>query len=94
MKNPFTIFILLQVLDLITTVVALGMGAYENNPMIARLIAVAPMWGLLASKIVVISIAGLAVWIHKDRGIARANAVFSLIVVWNLSIITRLALTR
>ena len=93
MKSPLAIFILLQAMDLATTLIALGLGGHENNPMIAHLLALGPVRGLLVSKVVVIGLAVAGASMQKHRGIWCANAVFSAIVVWNLSIITRLALT-
>lgn len=92
MKSPLVVFILLQAMDLATTLIALALGGSENNPMIAHLMALGPLRGLLVSKGVVIGIAAAGACMHKFRGIWCANAVFSAIVLWNLSIVTRLAL--
>lgn len=92
MKSPLTIFILLQIMDLATTLVALGLGGNEQNPMIAILMAANPVRGLLLSKVIAIGLATLGAHMQKQRGIWCANAVFSIIVLWNLSVITKLAL--
>ncbi|SPF37351.1 conserved membrane hypothetical protein [Candidatus Sulfopaludibacter sp. SbA4] len=92
MKSPLVVFILLQALDLATTFVALTMGGSESNPMIAHLMALGPVRGLLVSKALVIALAAAGASMRKNRGIWCANAVFSGVVMWNLGIITRLAL--
>jgi len=92
MKSPLIVFILLQAIDLATTLVALAMGGSEHNPLIAHLMAAGPVRGLIVSKVVVIGLAAAGASMQMHRGIWCANAVYSVIVVWNVSIITRLAL--
>jgi hypothetical protein len=92
MKSPFVVFTILQVMDILTTIAALAMGGAENNPLIAHLMAFGLVRGLVFSKLIVIGLAFAGVWMHKDRGIRLANLVFSAIVIWNVSVIARLAL--
>jgi hypothetical protein len=92
MRNPFGFFILLQVLDLATTLIALSMGGCENNPIVAHIMKLGPVGGLLVSKIVVIGLATAGAFLNKERGLRRANVAFCGIVAWNLSVIARLAL--
>jgi hypothetical protein len=90
MKSLF-VFLTLQVLDVATTIVALGMGGAEQNPFVARFFAIGPIAGLILSKVLVILLAGLFVSLGRTKVIRLANVVFALIVVWNLTIIGRLA---
>jgi hypothetical protein len=92
MKNPLVLFSLLQVLDIATTLVALGLGGSEKNPFVSQMMAVGPVYGLLISKLAVIGIAGFGALLGKYNGIRLANLAFSAIVVWNLTIIFRLAI--
>jgi hypothetical protein len=89
--KPLLVFLALQLLDVATTIVALGMGGAEQNPLMARFMAIGPIAGLFLSKLLVILLAGLFVSIGKTRAIQLANVAFALIVVWNLTIIGRLA---
>jgi hypothetical protein len=51
-------FIVLQVLDLLTTLLAFHFGAFEVNPLVGRLVSVlGPAGGVLVSKVVAILIA-------------------------------------
>jgi hypothetical protein len=89
--KPLFVFLALQLLDVATTIVALGMGGTEQNPLVARFFMIGPISGLILSKILVILLAGLFVWRGRTRAIRLANGVFTLIVVWNLTVIGRLA---
>lgn len=85
-------FILLQVLDVATTLIALAMGGCENNPIVAHVMVLGPLSGLVVSKILAIGIAVAGTFLNKERGIRRANIAFCGIVAWNVSVIARLAL--
>jgi uncharacterized protein DUF5658 len=84
-------FILLQLMDVATTIVALNLGAAEQNPVIGRLIALGPIPGLIMSKLVVIGLAALFLTWGKTRALRLANIAFGVVVTWNLTIIGRLA---
>ncbi len=90
MKSLF-VFLALQVLDIATTIVALGMGGTEQNPLVARFFAIGPISGLILSKVLVILLAALFVSRGRTKAIRLANVVFTLIVGWNLTVIGRLA---
>jgi hypothetical protein len=84
-------FILLQLMDVATTIVALNFGAAEQNPLIGRFMALGPILGLITSKLVVIALAALFLTWGKTRALRLANVAFGLIVTWNLTMIGRLA---
>ena len=74
-----------------TTRWALGMGAGEQNPLVSQILSWAPVYGLLVSKVVVVGIAGLGVWMEKSNGLRVANLAFAGVVAWNFTVIFRLA---
>ena len=92
MKTPLAIFILLQILDMATTLVVLAMGGRETNPIIQHFMTVGPVAGLIISKLTVTAIAVAGVALRKNRGIRLANVVFTGVVAWNFTIIARLAM--
>ena len=92
MKTPFLVFIALQALDLTTTMVALALGAHEQNPLVSHFMSWGPLWGLIFSKLVVLSIAGVGAMLHKNRSLWLANYVFCAIVAWNVVVIARMTL--
>ena len=90
--KPFSIFIALQAVDIITTLIAFRLGGTEQNPLVASFLSIGAIPGLLLSKAAVIALASLAVSYGKGRRLHLANVAFTLVVVWNLSIISRLAI--
>jgi Domain of unknown function (DUF5658) len=85
-------FIMLQVLDVATTMIAIHMGGTEQNVLVARFLLIGTLQGLILSKVLLLTIATIAVLARKDRALAWANFAFGAIVLWNVSVIVRLAL--
>ncbi len=79
-------FVLFQLLDLLTTLVAFRMGAFEANPLVAHLTAVFGQWrGVLLSKVIAIVI---AMGVKKRLWII--NLFYAGIILWNLIILIAL----
>ena len=91
LKTPLALFILLQISDFATTLIAIALGGAEQNPLVHAFFAATPSFGLAISKLLVISIAVAGYYFGKHRGIRTANVAFSGVVVWNISVICRLA---
>jgi hypothetical protein len=82
------VFLYLQLLDLLTTLVGFKLGASEASPFIAKLIhATSPAIGLAASKVVGLGIGGLCVAMNRARLVGWINYWYAGVVVWNLFII-------
>ena len=92
MKTPLAIFILLQILDMMTTLVVLAMGGRETNPIVQHFMTVGPVAGLIISKLTVTVIAVAVVALRRNRGLRLANLAFTGVVAWNFTIIARLAM--
>ena len=60
------IFIYLQLLDLLTTLVGFKMGASEASPFIRTLMHVGPVAGVVLSKVVALGIGGVCVWASRS----------------------------
>jgi len=86
------IFVLLQIGDVITTLVTLRNGGIELNPLVARLMTLGGLQGLFLSKVVLLAVAVAATRLHRLRVLVLANVVFGAVVLWNLSVIVRLYL--
>jgi len=91
MKTQLT-FVFLQVADVVTTMTALQMGGGEKNSLLMHLMAIGSLQGLVLSKVIVLAIAVVAVLAGKRNVLRWSNVVYAGVVVWNLTIITRLAL--
>jgi hypothetical protein len=84
------VFVLLQVLDLLTTLIGLRMGGSEMSPFVAWLIGLtSPLTALTGVKILGCGLTGFAIWSRRGRVIRWVNYVFAGIVVWNLCNILR-----
>jgi hypothetical protein len=82
------IFLFLQVLDYLTTLIGFQLGASEASPFVAKLIhATSPEIGVALSKMVGIGVAGIAVATGRTRLIQWASYWYAGLVVWNLCII-------
>jgi hypothetical protein len=80
------IFLYLQVLDLLTTLIGLRSGAAEAGPFVLWLMRLGPTTGLLLSKLVALALAAICLW-WKPRVIRWASYWYALLVIWNLCVI-------
>ncbi len=82
------IFLYLQLLDFLTTMAGLSLGASEASPFIAKLIHISsPAWGLAASKVIALVLGAFCVASRKVRLIGWINYWFASLIVWNLCIL-------
>jgi hypothetical protein len=83
-------FIVLQVLDLVTTMVAFHFGAFEVNPLVGRLTTLlGPTGGVLCSKAVAILIA-----LRLRRLVWVINLFYIGVVGWNTFVLLALSHAR
>ena len=82
------VFIYLQLLDFLTTLIGFKLGASEASPFIAKLIhASSPAIGVGASKLVGLGIGAMCVLLNRSRLVGWINYWYAGLIVWNLSII-------
>jgi hypothetical protein len=82
------VFIYLQLLDFLTTLVGFKLGASEVSPFIVKLIhATSPAMGVAASKVVGLALGGICLAMNRARIVAWINYWYAGIVVWNLYMI-------
>lgn len=76
------LFILLQVLDIATTLGGFALGAGEASPFVRLLVtSVHPVVALLAVKLAALIAA--AYWYDAGRSFVKFNAWFGAVVLWN-----------
>lgn len=80
------VFIYLQLLDLLTTLVGFRLGAAEASPFIRMLMHAGPVMGVTLSKVVALGLGGVCVWAKKDHLIRRVSYWYAVLVVWNLMV--------
>jgi hypothetical protein len=81
------IFVYLQLLDFLTTVVGFRFGAAEASPFIRILMHWGPAVGVAASKVVALALGGVCIWLHKTHLLRWVSYWYGGLVVWNLCII-------
>jgi len=86
-SRAIMVFVCLQALDVITTLIGIRIGAQEANIVVARLMDLGPTTGLLVAKLLGILMI-IAVFVRgKVRLIRFLNFWFAGIVTWNLVMI-------
>ena len=80
------VFIYLQLLDFLTTMIGFKMGASEASPFVRLLMYAGPATGVAVSKLVALGLGGLCVYLKKQNLIRWATYWYSGLVVWNLMI--------
>jgi hypothetical protein len=83
-------FIVLQICDFLTTLLAFHVGAFEVNPLVAHLTVVfGRVGGVLASKVLAVII---ALGVRKRLWIV--NFFYTGIVLWNLLVLVLLSIRK
>jgi len=80
------IFIYLQLLDLLTTLIGFRLGAAEASPFVRMLMHWGPSLGIVASKVFALALGGYCVYTRKHNLIRWATYWYSALIVWNLMI--------
>ena len=95
------VFVILQLLDILTTLLGIGVGAAEASVFVGRLMRFGPLPALLISKIIGVALLCIAFLMGRPRVIGFLNLWFCGLVTWNLlaiaaqlSIVTRAATSQ
>jgi hypothetical protein len=83
------IFVYLQVLDLLTTLVGFRLGASEASPFIRVLMHFGPAMGVVFSKLFALGLGAACVYLKKDHVIKWITYWYGALVVWNLIVMLR-----
>ncbi len=82
-----TVFVVLQVLDVLTTLLGLRMGAQESSVFLGRLMHAGPVAALLIAKILAVLLVSVAMKFKRPRMVVFLNYWFAVVVSWNLAVI-------
>ena len=80
------VFIYLQLLDLLTTLVGIRLGAEEAIPFIRLLMHAGPAVGVLASKVVALALGGVCLYYKKHQVLRWVTCWYGALIVWNLMV--------
>lgn len=87
MQRPsLSVFVFLQVLDVLTTLIGLHLGAGEASLFISQLMRIGPVPALMVSKILAVILVMIAMR-RYPRIVVMANFWFAAVVTWNLALI-------
>ncbi len=80
-------FIFLQILDVLTTLIGLRLGAGEASAFVGSLMHLGLVPGLMISKILAVLLVLIALRRKKPQIVVMANLWFAGLVTWNLVLI-------
>ncbi len=78
------LFLYLQVLDMLTTLVGFKLGISEASPFVRSLMHFGPGIAVAASKVAAITLAGLCVVLNRSHLIRLINYWYAALIIWNL----------
>jgi hypothetical protein len=81
------IFIYLQLLDVLTTLVGFKLGAAEASPFIRVLMHAGPAAGVVASKVLALGLGAVCVYTRKHHWMRWITYWYGGLVVWNLMVL-------
>jgi hypothetical protein len=88
-RRTLEVFLYLQILDVLTTLIGFSLGNAEASPFIRLLIRWGPVAGLAASKLFAAGLVLLCYRLNRTALIRWINYWYAAIVVWNLYTILR-----
>lgn len=86
------VFLYLQVLDFLTTLVGFKLGLSEASPFVRLLTATGPMLGVMMSKGIALGLGAVCIGTGRLRLISWINYWYAALVTWNLCLILHMAL--
>ncbi len=90
------LFVVLQCMDALTTLLFLRLGLREGNPLVSWALhgAQGPWLGLILTKLLAVLIGTYCYRYRRITLLRRANAGYSLVIGWNLLGIVAAAIAR
>ena len=83
----YQIFIYLQLLDLLTTLLGIRLGAVEASPFVRLLMHAGSLNGVVASKVLALGIGALCIYSRRSHVLRWISYWYGVLVVWNLMVI-------
>jgi len=83
-RGWISVFLYLQVLDVLSTLIGFSLGNTEASPFVRLMIRWGPVTGLVLSKVVAVALVAVCYAIHRARLIRLINYWYAALVIWNL----------
>ena len=81
------IFLYLQILDVLSTLIGFSLGNTEASPFVRLLIRFGPVAGLVLSKVVALGLVAACFMLKRMRMIRFINYWYAGLIVWNLVVV-------
>jgi hypothetical protein len=82
----YQVFIYLQLLDLLTTLLGLRLGAAEASPFVRLMMHFGPAAGVIGSKVLALGIGALCLYMNKANVVRWISYWYGGLVIWNLMV--------
>jgi hypothetical protein len=86
-RPSLSVFVFLQILDVLTTLIGLRLGAGEASAFVGSLMHLGLVPGLMISKILAVLLVLIALRRKKPQIVVMANIWFAGLITWNLLLI-------
>jgi hypothetical protein len=83
-RGWLSVFLYLQVLDVLSTLIGFSLGNTEASPFVRLMIRWGPVTGLALSKAVAIGLVAVSYALKRTRLIRLINFWYAAVVIWNL----------
>ena len=80
------VFVGLQLLDLLTTLLGFKLGAAEASPFIRMLMHAGPTAGVVLSKVLALALGGVCIYTGKSHLIRWISYWYGGLIAWNLMV--------
>ena len=80
------VFVGLQLLDLLTTLLGFKLGAAEASPFIRMLMHAGPTAGVVLSKVLALALGGVCIYAGKSHLIRWISYWYGGVIAWNLMV--------
>lgn len=80
------LFLYLQVLDFLTTMVGFKIGLQEISPVVKQYVQIHPTFGVALAKLTAVVVAGICILVRRSYLVCWINYFYAALVIWNLSI--------
>jgi len=82
----YQVFVYLQLLDLLTTLLGFRLGAAEASPFLRLMMHAGPLNGVIVSKVLALGIGALCIYTNKSHVIRWISYWYGGLVIWNLMV--------
>jgi len=83
-RHLIEVFLYLQILDILTTLIGFSLGNTEASPFVRLMVRWGPFTGLVLSKILAASLATACLLLRRRKLILWINYWYAAVIVWNL----------